>query len=153
MSEPTIYDGTKSNFAEWRDVLHAYLGAHDVNYLHILLWLEDLGRWIMKSEDLEHLSEDLQLDAEDIVEAKTVLYTLLAKYTSGPIKRNIRLAKAKGIFEQYRKLYFAGMQITPKKLFLENAKIWKVVEATWDGVNDSIESWEAKLEFLAEHGK
>ena len=45
------------------------------------------------------------------------------------------------------------MQITPKKLFLEKAKIWKVVEATWDGVSHSIESWEAKLEFLAEHGK
>ena len=45
------------------------------------------------------------------------------------------------------------MQITPKKLFLEKAKLWQVVEATWDGVNVSIESWEAKLEFLAEHGK
>ena len=79
MSEPTIYDGTKTKFAEWRNIFHAYLGAHDLNYLHLLLWLEDLGRRAMKPEDLEHLAEDLRLDVGDIMDAKTVLYTLLAK--------------------------------------------------------------------------
>ena len=38
--------------------------------------------------DLEHLAEDLRLDVEDIVNATTVLYTLLAKYTSGTVKQN-----------------------------------------------------------------
>ena len=73
MGELTVYDGTKSKFAEWRDVFHAYLGSHDINYLHILLWLEDLGRRTMKPEDLEHLARDLKLNVDDIVDAKTAL--------------------------------------------------------------------------------
>ena len=57
------------------------------------------------------------------------------------------------MFEQYRKLYYEGMRITPKSLFQEKARVWKVAEATWDGVDDAIEEWESKLELLDEHGK
>ena len=45
------------------------------------------------------------------------------------------------------------MRITPTSLFHEKGSVWKVVEATWESVDDAIDEWEAKLEFLEEHGR
>ena len=36
---------------------------------------------------------------------------------------------------------------------MQRGSVWKVVEATWDNVEEAIDEWEAKLEFLEEHGR
>ena len=45
------------------------------------------------------------------------------------------------------------MTITSKSLFHEKRQAWKVTEATYENMEDAIDEWEAKLEFLEEHGK
>ena len=57
------------------------------------------------------------------------------------------------MLEQYRKVYYAGMRITPKSLFHDKGQIWKVAEATWENVEDAIGEWESKVEFVEEHGR
>ena len=105
----------------------------------------------MKPQDMIDPADDLDLTTSDVVDATTALYTLLIKYTSGTVRRNIRLSKAKWLFEQDRRFYVKGMRLAPKNLFHQKAKVWKVAEATWEGTEDAIEEWEAKLEFLNEH--
>ena len=99
------------------------------------------------------MSDDLRLTPTDIIDAKKALYTLLDNFTTGRVKKAFRRRKVRGVFEQYKKVYYAGMRITPKSLFHEKGSVWKVVEATWERVEDAIDEWEAKLEFLEEHGR
>ena len=66
MGEPTVYDGTQTKFTDWRDLLHSYLGSHDMNFVHLLLWLEDLGRRPMKPQDMIDLADDLDLTNSDL---------------------------------------------------------------------------------------
>ena len=133
--------------------MHSYLSGHDSEYVQLLIWLERLGRNVFRDDDLLELMQDLKLTNSDIIDAKNTIYTMLTRYTAGPVKRGIRRRKVKGVFEQYRKIYYAGMRITPKNLFNEKAQVWKVVEAKWDNVEEAIDEWESKLEFLEEHGR
>ena len=96
---------------------------------------------------------DLRLANSDVIDAKTALYTMLTRYTAGSIKRGFRRRKVRGVFEQYQKTYYAGMKITPKNLFAEKAQVWKVNEVKPEEVDSAIDAWEAKLEFLEEHGR
>ena len=153
LEEPTPYEGSKSKFQEWRDQLHAYLSGHDATYVHLLLWIENLGRNVFRPEDIKQLQQDLDLTDSDIIESKNALYTMLSRYTAGPVKRAVRQKKVGGVFEQYRKIYYSGMKITPKNLFAEKAQVWKVNEVKIEEVDAAIDAWEAKLEFLEEHGR
>ena len=136
---------------EWRDQVHAYFAGHDTEYVHLLLWLEKMGRRSFRPEDMLDLCEDLKLTNSDVIAAKNALYTMFCKYTSGSVKRAFRRRKVRGVFEQYRKTYYQGMSITPKSLFAEKARAWKVSEAKWEDVDDAIDEWESRLEFLDEH--
>ena len=91
------------------------------------------------------MSDDLRLTPTDIIDAKKALYTLLNNFITGTVKKAFRRMKVRGVFEQYRKVYYAGMRITPKSLFHEQGSVWKVVEATWESVEDAIDEWDAKL--------
>ena len=139
MKEPQLYDGNKTKFVEWRDQLHSYLSSHDSHYVELLLWIESLGRNSFRPEDIIALSDDLRLTPTDIIDAKNALYTLLNNFTTGTVKKAFRRRKVRGVFEQYRKVYYAGMRITPTNLFHEKGSVWKVVEATWENVEEAID--------------
>ena len=81
MREPEKYTGERSGYRKWREMLHAYLTAHDQLYVKVLLWVEELGRRPFKPSDLLDLSEDLDLDAADLIECTNSLYTMLTSYT------------------------------------------------------------------------
>ena len=70
MKEPREYSGDKTQYREWRETLHAYLGAHDQTgiYVKVFLWIEDLGRRPFKPEGLLDMAEDLDLDADDLIQ-------------------------------------------------------------------------------------
>ena len=145
MKEPQPFSGDRAHYREWRENLHAYLNAHDPLYVQLLLWLEELGRRAFRPDDLVDLVEDMQLKAEDAIEAKNSLFTFLCSYTSGTAKRTVRRQRAKGVFESYRKLHFEGMRPTPKNAFLDRASLWKVEEVAIDKVEDALEAWEERL--------
>ena len=81
MKEPEPFNGDRAQYRDWRESLHAYMSAHDPLYVQVMLWIEDLGRRPFRPGDLLDLAEDLELDAADLVEAKTSLYTMLNTYT------------------------------------------------------------------------
>ena len=132
LREPEKYNGDRTHYKEWREELHAYTNAHDVTLTRLLMWVEDLGRMSFKPEDLLDLAEDMELDASDLIEAKTALHTLLMNYTTGKARNSVRKFKTKGVFEAYRRLHFAGVRLTPKVAFQEKCQLWKVEEATLD---------------------
>ena len=47
--------------------------AHDPLFVKVLLWIEELGRRTFRPEDLLDMAADLQLDANDLVEAVVVV--------------------------------------------------------------------------------
>ena len=143
MKPPREYDGNRTHYREWREVFHAYLSAHDPQFTKVLLWVEELGRRAFRSEDLLDLSADLDLSAEDLIECKTSLYTMLTTYTSGSVKASVRRFRPKGVLEAYRELHFEGLKLTPKAVFLEKSLLWRVEEASMDKAQESIERWEA----------
>ena len=70
LKPPKEYGGERSQYREWRETLHAYLNAHDSQYVKLLIWLEELGRRPFRPDDLLDLASDLDYDADDIIEAK-----------------------------------------------------------------------------------
>ena len=116
----------------------------------MLLWVEEFGRCPFKHADIQDLAEDFELDAEDSIACKHVLYTMLVSFTAGRVRGSIRRAKATGILESYRKLHFKSLRLTPKYAFFERADLWKVEEVTVEHLEDAIEKWEEKLEYVVE---
>ena len=94
MREPKEYGGERSHYREWRETLHSYMTAHDPLYVELMHWIEDLGRQTFRPEHLVELAGDLDLDAQDLIEAKHVLYTVFTTYTAGTVKASIRRGKA-----------------------------------------------------------
>ena len=140
MREPKEYLGDRSHYRQWRERLHAYLNAHGPLYVKVLFLLEDLGRRPFRPEDLLVLASDFQLTAEDLIEAKTALYTLLCSYT-GAVNASIRLRRPKGILDAYRKLLVEGLKLTPKHAFLERSALWKVKESSLEKLVGHLERW------------
>ena len=64
----------------------------------VLLFIEELGRRSFMPEDLLDLADELDLDANDLIQCKTSLYTLLMSFTTGNAKKSARRGKAKGVF-------------------------------------------------------
>ena len=65
------------------------------------------------------MAQDMDLDANDLIDAKTGLYTFLCTYTAGSVKRSVRRFRQKGVSEAYRKMHFEGMKLTPKNLSMK----------------------------------
>ena len=134
MKEPREYSGDRAQYREWRETLHADLGAHVPLYVQVLLWIEDLGRRPFRPEDLIDLATDMRLGADDLIEAETSLYTILTSYAGGTVKSSVRRFRPKGVFEAYRKLHFEGLRLTLKNAFQERALLWKVEEVQMDNL-------------------
>ena len=50
-------------------------------YMKVILWIEELGRGCFKPEHLIEMAQDMDLDANDLIDAKTGLYTFLCTHT------------------------------------------------------------------------
>ena len=96
------------------------MNSHDAKLTKILRWVEELGRHSFQPSDTLLLADEMDLDREDLIEAKTQLFTLLSTYTSGSVKASVRRFKVKNVFEAYRRIHFEGMRDTPKTAFEAN---------------------------------
>ena len=92
----------------------------------------------------------MDFSAEDLIEAKNTLYTLLTSYTGGAVKVSIRRGRPKGIFESYRSLHFEGLRLTPKTAFQDRAALWRTEEVTTEKLSEAIDKWESQLDYVEE---
>ena len=67
-------------------------------YVKVLLWIEELGRGCFKPEHFIEMAQDMDLDANDFIDAKIGLYTFLCTYTAGSVKRSVRRFRQKCVF-------------------------------------------------------
>ena len=112
---PKEFDGAPGYFREWREMFHAYLNSHDTLLTRVLIFVEEVGRRAFTAEDQVEMAIEFDLDAEDMIDCKTMLFTLLCSFTSGSVKASVRRFRVKNVFEAYRKMYFDAMRLTPKK--------------------------------------
>ena len=89
MREPKEYSGSKGDYREWREVLHAYLNCHEPVLTQILFAVEQLGRRTFLVRDQNDLAEEFELDDDDLLEVKRQLCNFLCKFSTGAAKASI----------------------------------------------------------------
>ena len=77
-------------YNEWRESLHAYLANHQPLLVRVLLAVEEFGKTPFKPQDVRELAEDFNLNTEEVIELKGVLYSQIVKYTGGPVRSSAR---------------------------------------------------------------
>ena len=84
--------------------MHSYISSHDDLLTKVLLWIEELGRRSFQPADLIDLSDDLELQTADVIEAKNMLYTMLCSFTTGPVKASVRRFRPQGCLRGVSKI-------------------------------------------------
>ena len=93
-----------------------------------------------------------RIRSSDRSAVENTLYLLMSQALKSTSLERLTTAGAVNVFDQYRQLYFEGLNITELSLFNAKGKIWRAPEArSAKDLPSAIERWEADRNFLRQH--
>ena len=156
LAQPEKYDGSSSTagYRQWRERLRAPISAQGdgVAWEKILDHLEALRELIVTPEQIEKMMLKFHLKKRHVKVVNSNLYHMLQQYTKQTTAERVTLATKENAMDQYRMLYYEGMQVSDHALFLAKGRVWRVAEVKkGSDFAAAVDSWEQDRDFLQRH--
>ena len=122
LAQPEKYVGSSSaaGYRQWRERFRALISAQGdgVAWEKILDHLEALRELIVTPEQIEKMMLKFHLKKRHVKIVNSNLYHMLQQYTKQTTAERVTLATKENAMDQYRMLYYEGMQVSDHALFL-----------------------------------
>ena len=156
LGHPDRYDASASTatYRQWRERFRALISAQDdgISWDKILDHVEQMREKIVCPEELSKLRRRFRLKTKHLKIIQTNLYHMLQQYTKGATNERVITATRTMSLDQYRVLYFEGMQVSEHALFLAKGRVWRVAEVKKAAdFAQAVDSWEQDRDFLQRH--